>query len=937
MNKTLSYIMLSAFAFLSLEAKSFDFALDHTSDRTFYLDDNIPNEGQPPSSGILPSSLYFQQLKIENQGASPVKNCFPHVGRRPFFSLKALTREVKDDLSPLISLYDLWSHSLTLDDSISDTDCHPLDLLNFKGACSSATFYQKFLSLCNAIGIETRLANVKGKEVHDFGFDGQWQFLDLKNRNVYFALDNDSLASSEEVMDDPFLALRTKHGSRSESFNFEKSWKHAASFDILQPCSAMLLEGKTAKLGRRAKGVTLYPRETLLIETAAAKPQLPSHLCAIEHSVDLEARGITSRWTHQSVYPIESIRNESDGQIFLVDQNTQLNPGESFVFEVATHELTLSFETEPPQGKVVFSGKVSSKLFPSLSRGKNTISLGNKKNESFINFHYEVDEKLEREETPAPIVLNSTHRFDHKAPEFDLAAPHAEKVWWQIASDEQFHLIPSNLDQVEEASSKIRVPLISETFLSPGLTYYFRIKALNGGQWSDWSKPYAFKVEKPSAITTVHFEEGKKSTYQLNWSRSVEKSDHSTEYYVFGSNSQDFIPSIYCDKQINEMVGDQVVEEEINDNLLAVTTKPKLKVSGDLAYYRIIAKKNGQFSTPSPIIRVYDNDLVQPRTVLQATESDGKFFRAKRLLFPHSHQREKSYLPAVSSSELNRIHLVKVQSLLRSIKPLGTAEEVRYVFPNIPSDVMEEVKPYLLPENHPAWPKLNRIFCKVRATKTPEEFMKAGFRRWQPGRWSRVCASSHPTLQEYFIKAYCDNELGIIYDWRKWIHRIKGAETVRECIKDYNLSSKFKVPHKWIYPLPKHPSPPKNSGFLRKNFILVCENMSILEHDENERMYKYKFTTKLMDGLYTIYQVCGLCDSVYIFNAPFCKDGKIAIIDTEFYGKWPVRFEKLNTYFSSSLQSYWKKLTYKGGKIPEGVTQYNPPRMDRRDVPPKKR
>ena len=167
---------------------------------------------------------------------------------------------------------------------------------------------------------------------------------------------------------------------------------------------------------------------------------------------------------------------------------------------------------------------------------------------------------------------------------------------------------------------------------------------------------------------------------------------------------------------------------------------------------------------------------------------------------------------------------------------------------------------------------------------------------------------------------------------KKWIHRINGAETIRACIKEYGLQSNFKVPHKWIYPLPKNPSPPNNSKYIRKNFILVCENMQIQSHETNEKLYKKKFTRNLMDGLYTIFQVCGLYDSVYVFNVPFCKDGRIAIIDTEYYYKWPVPYSKMTGKFPKKLQSYWQKITNKGGKIPDGENIPNAPRMDRRDV-----
>ena len=193
----------------------------------------------------------------------------------------------------------------------------------------------------------------------------------------------------------------------------------------------------------------------------------------------------------------------------------------------------------------------------------------------------------------------------------------------------------------------------------------------------------------------------------------------------------------------------------------------------------------------------------------------------------------------------------------------------------------------------------------------------------------------HPELKEYFVKAYCDCEVGIVYDWKRWIHRIEGTKAVRDCIKKYHLQSKFKVIRKWIYPLPARPSPPHNSHYLRKNFVLVCENVRPLDHTKNEKKYK-NMSQEWMDALYIILQANGLYDSVFPFNVPFCHDGKMAVVDTEYWGKWPVPFDRLTRCFSRSRQNYWRQITYKEGDIPRGTPQHNMPRNDRRDIIPKK-
>ncbi len=83
--------------------------------------------------------------------------------------------------------------------------------------------------------------------------------------------------------------------------------------------------------------------------------------------------------------------------------------------------------------------------------------------------------------------------------------------------DEQFQLIPPNLDQIEDFTSTVDLPLISETFLSPENSYYFRVKGYCNGRWSEWSPPYSFKLNKPAAVEEVLFEQIEENEYELNW------------------------------------------------------------------------------------------------------------------------------------------------------------------------------------------------------------------------------------------------------------------------------------------------------------------------------------------------------------------------------------------------------------------------------------
>lgn len=931
-NRTLVLLSALCLNFIGLEGKKIEIRMDHTTCEQLDLKQNIPKlrHEQPFFSG--PPKHYTQKLIIENLGNEPILQCFPYINEPPCFNIKALAMRLKNETYPLLCLYHLWNRSVIATDQTSENnDSEPLDVMNFKGSCSRKNYQQQFLKLCNALGLGIRLANVVGKKAHDFGIDDEWSFLDFENHQFYLGLNNETLASSEEIMDDPFLVLRTQHARRTEEMSYAKSWKNLASFDILQPASAVEVNYSLSDVTKRKNGFDLFPGETFTFESASDQEENIPYKCATEHVIDLEARAITRSLNIHSPTPVLSFTNNSTSNVYLTDHNIELKPGQVHDFEQAVLKVNISFSAIP-KGKVILSGSCSWILLPNLVKGTNQICLGTKKNNSNVRFTFEVNENLEKKSLPEICVVKPPKSFNYAAPFFQLerSNENVEKIWWQVALDKNFQLVTATLDRVEPFNSKTLLSVISETFLSPETKYYFRVKGYQNGEWGDWSKTVTFTVKKPAQVESISFDQIDDNEYEINWERYADKPNKELEYLIFGSNAIDFIPSIYCNRQVNAIIDNEATEEEENDNLIAITTIPKIKVSGDLAYYRIIARKRDQLSVPSKLIRVYDRELIQPRNVLQVDKDESTFI-AKRMLFPLNFSCSKRALPCLTINAFPEPHVIKLQTLMRSMTNHENGNSL-YQYPDVEDKVWEQVDPYLLPENHPAWAKLNRVFCKTRATQTPEHFKRAGFRRWRPGRWSRVAASANPEFPEYFIKAYCDSERGILYDWKKWIHRIHGAETIRKCIKKNALRSNFKVPRKWIYPLPKHPSPPDTHYYVRKNFILICENMNIMDHDSNERMYKKEMTRELMNGLYIILQVCGLYDSVYVFNMPFCRDGKIAIIDTEYHHKWPVPFQKLEGKFSKTLRSYWKRLTYKGGKIPDGVPQHNPPRMDRRDV-----
>lgn len=227
--------------------------------------------------------------------------------------------------------------------------------------------------------------------------------------------------------------------------------------------------------------------------------------------------------------------------------------------------------------------------------------------------------------------------------------------------------------------------------------------------------------------------------------------------------------------------------------------------------------------------------------------------------------------------------------------------------PYIPIEVWLELKPYFLPLNHPIKKNLDHIFQdNKRVTLSEETFVEAGFSITRLNRPINAIVSGHKELKGYLVKVYLDSQLALP-EWQMWIRRIKGIEVIQQCLNQHGFTQ-FVLPKKWIYPLPTEPSPPLSEAYNRKNFILVVENMHILNQKENAKAYKEKMTRCLLSALYTVMLECQLTDCVWIGNMPFTKKGKIAFIDTELFHNGLPDFERLKKYLSPPMQEHLNKL-----------------------------
>ena len=226
--------------------------------------------------------------------------------------------------------------------------------------------------------------------------------------------------------------------------------------------------------------------------------------------------------------------------------------------------------------------------------------------------------------------------------------------------------------------------------------------------------------------------------------------------------------------------------------------------------------------------------------------------------------------------------------------------------PWVPPALWEDLKPYFLPVNHPIKANLDRLFHRNRATLSLESFKNAGFQARFHSRVNLVIGQ-HAQFQGYLFKVYLDTQPDIC-EWSNWVRRIEGAHAIKACIKRHGYKH-FSVPSKWIYPLPQDPSPPFSEKYHRKNYILIVEDMHLVNSTQNLKSFKKKMTPQLLKELYTILSEEGLIDSVYPDNIPFTKRGQIAFIDTEHHHLAPIPYDKLTPFLSADMQDYWQSIT----------------------------
>lgn len=226
--------------------------------------------------------------------------------------------------------------------------------------------------------------------------------------------------------------------------------------------------------------------------------------------------------------------------------------------------------------------------------------------------------------------------------------------------------------------------------------------------------------------------------------------------------------------------------------------------------------------------------------------------------------------------------------------------------------ILHTIKPFLIEENHPAKKALDKIFKenKFRILLNDASLEKAGFEPYGERHTSGIRVLVHKKLPDYVIKTYID-ELTDKMDWLYLIARVEGRNAIQSVIDKRLCQKYFATPRKWIYKIESPYKPPSHLN--EQHFILVVDLIEAYPHSKNRTKWKTKPTETILWHLYHILSESGAQDSNFVDNIPYCKDGRIAFIDTEVAHRWPINYSRLDHYLALPMRNYWHNLVHTNG------------------------
>jgi len=612
-------LLIYQFQILNQDVKTTEIVLDTNTRQSIFIHSSIDDTNLRDPNGMDQGRItgYFnRKIVIENISQYPIHNPYLVINNRDFSQYKPLAKYLRlksNHLKSILSLYQFWKEIKYHGTSFMPENTNPFLAVNYWGYTFCGDDFFCLRKIFAHMGIQSRQEIVNGHVIGEYYFLDKWNVIDGDRRCIYLNLDNQTLASFDDIRNDPFIALRTKPFGKYERYQAETAWQNTSVFEFINPekkpsCSIEQLK-KTINL--HDMKWTLYPGEKIIYH----------HTQSPEHALGKGSKTWRKKYA-RSLGLIEFVINPG------IRKDRKVSTKYPIIKVLAHDSKTINYPPEDQVCNTVVTPESKEAVrifcqgtqtnFPSLSRGDNHIVLHSDtpKGQARICFYHQSG--TQSFELPQVSVKKAYYCFSSQVPFFDIQTDNdAELMWWQISPYVDFSFILPNFEQIQPLKPKVRLKQIDTSFLNNKTTYYFRIRIKDDGIWGKWSNITQFQVKKPDRPVKVSYQFLPDHSIRLKWSGSDKY-----VYLVFASNRLDFIPQIYSTHVVTEIYNNKVVGKQKNDNLILKTTKQSCIIGDPMAFYRIIAKKGDLCSTPSDLIKPYsqkvpDNARIPPATVLQ--------------------------------------------------------------------------------------------------------------------------------------------------------------------------------------------------------------------------------------------------------------------------------------------------------------------------------
>lgn len=589
----------------------------------FFVDSPVDDSNLRDPSGYEPGEIhnfFNRRITIKNMGVNVLRDVHLVVGKRDFTTFEGISSYLRfdDDESRNIGkLISFWNDASVHATSQIIWHYNPFVLLNFFGCGICGENAPALAQLFSQVGISYRRVPLSGHVAFEYLFDDKWNVVDGNRKAVFLTMDGRHFASADEILEDPFLALRTKVDGVNSRYDYAAASGVASMFQRSNEKVPPLPVYRDLS----EENWMLYPGEEVTyyynkspdvvigeIDIDRWEGVRDARLGIVEMKID-PARRFADAGDGEAIvrarYPIYEVRYRLNGELHV----------ERFANNFVFPGLKLK-QIPGIEGPITILCQGAKQSFPYLSKGENSVLLegaGGRAEVTFVTNDYGIV-------LPEAEIINRSDVFDYARPAFQISAPDSsDMMWLQISKDSDFSFVLPNFDIVAGYKPAFKMSPLSETFFDNNEKYYSRVKVRRGELWSDWSNLYEFSVKRPERPINIAMKEVKNGFIGFSWSNR----ESDTEYLVFGSNRLDFVPEVYCTSDdiipdplesaliescTEELVElkdhSQVIKTRPNRSLIAKTVRNSVDVPLEYPIYRVVARRGESLSPPSDIIRV---------------------------------------------------------------------------------------------------------------------------------------------------------------------------------------------------------------------------------------------------------------------------------------------------------------------------------------------